>query len=251
MKSRFDQSVEVVSARLADYHIFQLSGKHLVENGATGRFSAITTEEPMPLEVLYRIQQGQSHLVQKIYRFINNEDHHLPKDGPLPDGLWHVFTITDEATQSLSYRGSTRSAYVPPNQKVELQLGHDPAIAVEETYLGRVETQHRYNSDNYVTGWVDHRSYTFSLHNTRSIPISIEYLIPATGDWEIFNLKGERRSNYQFRHLATVQPGNSWELGPYTVSTRQGDYANRDIQSGRIMIAPVLPTSLVDLEIIK
>ena len=73
---------EVVSARLGDYHIFSVSGVQQVINGATTRFQAITTKEPMKLEVLYRVG-FQTDFAQKLYRFLNDKEHQLP-DGPLP-----------------------------------------------------------------------------------------------------------------------------------------------------------------------
>ena len=69
---------EVVSARLGDYHIFTVSGVQQVTNGATTRFQAITTKEPMKLEVLYRVGFLTDQAI-KLYRFINNKDHQLPE----------------------------------------------------------------------------------------------------------------------------------------------------------------------------
>ena len=216
-----DKRPEVVSARLGDYHIFSVSGVQQVTNGATTRFQAITTKEPMKLEVLYRVGFLTDQAI-KLYRFINDKDHQLP-DGPLPEGLWHVFRVTDAKTRALSYSGSTTSAYVPPNQKVELNLGVDPAIAVKQVQEWHGETNHHYDNGGRVDAFTTHDRYRFRLVNTVKIPVSVEYLVSASGDWTIEGLTGERRDQSTYRHQAQVQPGAVLELGPFTISTRQGE----------------------------
>jgi hypothetical protein len=212
---------EVVSARLGDYHIFSVSGVQEVTNGATTRFQAITTKEPMKLEVLYRVGFLSNQAI-KLYRFINDKDHQLP-DGPLPEGLWHVFRVTDAKTRALSYSGSTGSAYVPPNQKVELNLGVDPAIAIKQVQEWHGETNHHYDNNGRVDAFTTHDRYRFRLVNTAKIPVSVEYLVNANGDWTIEGLVGERRDQSTYRHQAQVAPGAVLELGPFTISTRQGE----------------------------
>jgi hypothetical protein len=216
-----DKRPEVVSARLGDYHIFTVSGVQQVTNGATTRFQAITTKEPMKLEVLYRVGFLTDQAL-KLYRFINDKDHHLP-DGPLPEGQWHVFRVTDAKTRALSYSGSTTSAYVPPSQKVELNLGVDPAIAVKQVHEWHGETNHRYARNGRVDAFTAHNRYRFRLVNTVKIPVSVEYLVSANGDWTIEGLTGERRDQSTYRHQAQVQPGAVLELGPFTISTRHGE----------------------------
>ncbi len=212
---------EVVSARLGDYHIFSVSGVQLVTNGATTRFQAITTKEPMKLEVLYRVG-FLSDQALKLYRFINDKEHNLP-DGPLPEGLWHVFRVTDAKTRALSYSGSTGNIYVPPTQKVELNLGVDPAIAVKQVHEWHGETNHHYDNNGRVDAFTTHGRYRFRLVNTAKIPVSVEYLVSAGGDWTIEGLVGERRDQSTYRHQAQVAAGAVLELGPFTISTRMGE----------------------------
>lgn len=212
---------EVVSARLGDYHIFSVSGVQQVTNGATTRFQAITTKEPMKLEVLYRVG-FLSDQALKLYRFINDKEHNLP-DGPLPEGLWHVFRVTDAKTRALSYSGSTGNIYVPPTQKVELNLGVDPAIAVKQVHEWHGETNHHYDNNGRVDAFTTHGRYRFRLVNTAKIPVSVEYLVSAGGDWTIEGLVGERRDQSTYRHQAQVAAGAVLELGPFTISTRMGE----------------------------
>ncbi len=217
-------AIEVVSARLGDYHIFTVSGVQSMMGGATTRFQAITAKKPMALEVLYRIGFMSDH-AQKLYRFINDEEHQLP-DGPLPDGQWHVFRITDAKSRALSYSGSTTSSYVPPKQKVELNLGTDPGIAVKQVHEWHSETGHHYDVNGRVDGWTMHDHYRFTLVNTKPFPVSIEYMVATGGgEWTIDGLIGERRDQDTYRHQATVDPGKLLELGPFTISTSQGDLA--------------------------
>jgi hypothetical protein len=214
--------VEVVSARLGDYHIFSVSGVQQVINGATTRFQAITTKEPMALEVLYRVG-FQAAFAQKLYRFINDKDHQLP-DGPLPEGQWQVFRVTDAKTRALSYSGATNSVYIPPAQKVELDLGIDPAIAVKQVHEWHGETNHHYNNAGRVDAFTTHDRYRFRLVNTKTIPVSLEYLVNGNGDWTIEGLVGERRDNATYRHQAKIDSGKVLELGPFTISTRIGEH---------------------------
>lgn len=233
---------EVVSARLADYHIFSIGGVQAVKQGATTRFKAITTREPMPLEVLYRVDLGVEQAV-KLYRFINDEAHQLPK-GPLPEGQWHVFRVTDAATRSLSYSGSTHAAYVPPEQKVELNLGVDPGIAVKQVLEWHAENEHHFDQQGRVDGWINHDRWRFKLVNTKAIPVSLEYLIrvDSDSDWAVNGLTGERRDKLSFRHQDKADPGKALELGPFTISQRQGAW---DPQRGATTLAnPPTPSAL-------
>jgi hypothetical protein len=225
---------EVISARLGDYHIFTVSGVQEVKNGATTRFQAITTKEPMPLEVLYRVGFLNDQAL-KLYRFINDKEHQLP-DGPLPEGFWHVFRVTDAKTRALSYSGSTGNVYVPPGQKVELNLGVDPAIAVKQVFEWHGETNHHYDNNGRVDAFATHDRYRFRLVNTAKIPVSVEYLVNANGDWTIDGLAGERRDQSTYRHQAQVAAGAVLELGPFTISTRMGE-----------KIAPVKPPEIQPL----
>jgi hypothetical protein len=213
---------EVVSARLGDYHIFSVSGVQQVINGATTRFQAITTKEPMALEVLYRVG-FQADFAQKLYRFINDKEHQLP-DGPLPDGQWQVFRVTDAKTRALSYSGATISAYIPPAQKVELDLGVDPAIAVKQVHEWHGETNHHYDNKGRVDAFTTHDRYRFRLVNTKTIPVSLEYLVNGNSNWTIEGLVGEKRDQTTYRHQAKIDAGKVLELGPFTISTRFGEH---------------------------
>jgi hypothetical protein len=223
---------EVVSVRLGDYHIFTISGVQAVKNGATTRFLAIQTKKAMPLEVLYRVPFRENS-VTKLYRFINDAEHQLP-DGPLPDGSWHVFRVTDVPTRALSFSGTTHHAYVPPGQKAELNLGADPAIAVKQVHEYHSETNQNYNHNGRIDGWVEHDRWRFRLVNTKPIAVSLEYLVTAQGDWTVAGLTGERRDEHTWRHQDRVDSGKTLELGPFTISVRKG-------ARGHGGIAPVPP----------
>jgi hypothetical protein len=212
---------EVVSARLGDYHIFSVSGVQQVINGATTRFQAITTKEPMKLEVLYRVG-FQTDFAQKLYRFLNDKEHQLP-DGPLPEGQWQVFRVTDAKTRALSYSGATTSVYIPPAQKVELDLGVDPAIAIKQVHEWHGETNHHYDNNGRVDAFTTHDRYRFRLVNTKTIPVSLEYLVNGNGNWTIEGLTGEKRDQSTYRHQAKIDAGKVLELGPFTISTRIGE----------------------------
>ena len=180
------------------------------------------TKEPMALEVLYRVG-FQVDVAQKIYRFINDKEHQLP-DGPLPEGQWQVFRVTDAKTRALSYSGSTISAYVPPAQKVELDLGIDPAIAVKQVHEWHGETNHHYDNSGRVDAFTTHDRYRFRLVNTKTISVSLEYLVNGNGDWTIDGLAGEKRDSATYRHQAKIDAEKVLELGPFTITTRTGEH---------------------------
>jgi hypothetical protein len=212
--------IEVLSARLADYHIFSISGTQSVMNGATSRFLAISNKQPMDLEVLYRVTSDGDDVL-KLYRLVNDAKHNLP-DGPLPEGQWHVFRIADAATNVLSFSGSVGHDYVPPGQKVELELGADPGIAIKQVHEAMVQSDPHYDQKGHLDGWIEQNRWRFKLVNTKPIAVSLEYLIHAQGDWSIDALTGERRSAVEWRHQEHVASGQVLELGPFTVMTRIG-----------------------------
>jgi hypothetical protein len=56
--------------------------------------------------------------------------------------------------------------------------------------------------------------------------VSLEYLVGGEGDWSVAGLTGERRDQNHFRHQDRVEAGKPLELGPFTISTRQGARSN-------------------------
>jgi hypothetical protein len=236
-----EQRAEVVSARLADYHIFSIGGVQEVKNGATTRFLAIQNQKPMAIEVLYRVPFRQEQAL-KLYRFINDAEHQLP-DGPLPDGAWHVFRVTDAVTRALGFSGTATCAYVPPGQKVELGLGNDPGIAVKQVHEQHAETDQHYDRNGRLDGFIEHDRWRFKLVNTKPIAVSLEYLVAAGGDWAVTGLDGERRDQNTFRHQDRVEAGKALELGPFTITTRKGARS----ASGGVAPAPPKPPEVVPL----
>ncbi len=220
-KEMIDEKAEVVSARLADYHIFSIGGQQAVRNQATTRFLALSAAKPMPLEVLYRVMLGEEQAI-KLYRFINDADHQLP-DGPLPEGPWHVFRVTDAATRELSYMALAAHDYVPPGQKVELELGADPALAVTQVHEAYAETDQHYDKKGRIDGWIAHDRWRFAVADSAPIPVSLEFMVAAQGDWSISGLGGERRDQASWRHQDRIAAGARLELGPFTISTRLGE----------------------------
>lgn len=222
----------VESRRLADYHLFTISGTHGLSNGATTRVRALATTQPMALEVLCRVPFLQPR-AETLYRFVNDAKHELP-EGPLPEGTWHVFRTADAKSGQLAYAGRATHAYVPPGQKVELPLGVDPAIAVKQEHQWHRETGHQFNTDDRVTGWYVHDAYRFRLVNTRSIPVSVEYLVGTPGgEWKITGLEGERRDANTFRVQERVEQGRALELGPFVVTSAVGS-----VSDGKKLPAP-------------
>ena len=230
---------EVLSMRLGDYHIFTIGGVQAVRNGATTRFLAITTKKAMDIEVLYRVAFGEE-AAQKLYRFINDAEHQLP-DGPLPEGVWHVFRIIDPATSALSFSGAASHAYVPPGQKCELELGIDPGIAVKQVHEAYSQTDHHFDQKGKLDGWVEHQRWRFKLVNTKAIPVSLEYMVNGGGDWQVDGLSGERRSGTQFRHQDRIKAGEVLELGPFTITTRKGARGNAPIPPPKPPLPQPLP----------
>jgi hypothetical protein len=230
---------EVLSVRLADYHIFTISGVQAVANGATTRFLAISTPKAMDIEVLYRVS-FRSEAAQKLYRFINDADHGLP-DGPLPEGVWNVFRVIDPASRALSFSGSARHAYVPPGEKVELELGSDPAIVVKQVHEAYTQSDHHYDQKGRLDGWIDHDRWRFKLVNTKAIPVSLEYLIGGAGDWSVDGLSGERRSETQLRHQDRIAGGAVLDLGPFTINSRKGARGNAPLPPPKPPMPQPLP----------
>jgi len=218
----------VESRRFGDYHLFTIEGTHALATGATTRLRAISTSEPMPLEVLLRTSVGANG-AQLLYRFVNDDAHHLPK-GPLPEGAWDVYRVVDAKTGQLSYVGRSSHAYVPPDQKVELALGVDPAIAVKSTSVSYRESGHVFGHEHRLRGWFTHQTHRFKLVNTRAIPVSVEFIVPTGGgEWKITGLDGERRDQQTFRVQARVEAGRTWETGDFTITTRVGDVGAREL----------------------
>jgi len=235
-----EQAAEVVSARLADYHLFIIGGEQDLPDQATTRFLAIQTRQPMVLEVLYRVELAEQAQAIKLYRFVNDAEHKRP-DGPLPDGPWHVFRVADPATSELSYQGLAAHEYTPPGQKVELELGVDPGVSVAQVHEQHCETDQHFDRRGHLDGWIAHDRWMLTMVDTRAFPLSLEYLIQAQGSWEVTNLTGERRDQYTWRHQDRLAAGDRLVLGPFTISTRMGVLAAADGLAKAVHLPVPLP----------
>ena len=144
----------------------------------------------MPLKVQYRFRPREygDDLV-RMYLLTNDNDSKLGTT-PLPDGTVRVFR--DNGRNGLSYLAQQTLKYVPIGDKIELNLGTDPAVIFELIklktsrdniwmHVDGVPLFHRVDDGaaridvkSSVVGWDDHQLFTQRIRNYTSKPIEVE-----------------------------------------------------------------------------
>jgi hypothetical protein len=182
---------------LSEYFIYTIEGTETVPNGWSKRLRSFEVEQvPMHIQYRYRSREYGDQLV-RLYLLTNDKASKLGAT-PLPDGQVRVFQ--ENAQNGLSYLATQTIQYIPIGDKIELNLGNDPAVIFELVKLRafrdniwmRYESANVYrrvddprlrlNVDSQVAGWDDHNVFTQRIRNYSGKPIDVEIRREYQGD---------------------------------------------------------------------
>lgn len=231
----------VAKESLSEYFLYTIEGTETIPTGWSKRLRSFKVDNvPMKIQYRYRLQEYGDKLV-RLYLLRNDSESKLGET-PLPDGTVRVFRT--QANQSLSYLTEQAIQYVPIGDKLELNLGKDPAVIFELVQLKawrdeilfklrgvevykKLDGGFSFDSKSRVAGWDEHALYTQRIRNYSNKPIEVEIRRSYSGDVVFRSAFPSKLHDYQTVEFTTqVQAGKQQDL-QHEVLTRQGKNAKK------------------------
>jgi hypothetical protein len=241
---------EIIKEGLSEYFIYTIEGAETVPNGWAKRLRSFEASPvPMSVEYRYRPREYGDQLV-RLYLLRNDAASKLGIT-PLPDGMLRVFRANGR--NGLSYLATQSLKYVPIGDKIELNLGADPAVIFElakqkvyrdnlwfqikggNLYRKLGEEGVRLELDSQIAGWDEHAVYRQKIRNYGSKPITVQIRREYPGDVAFRSRLNLTLHDFRTVQLTTDVPAGDKANLDYEVISRQGynQKQNRvELQSG-------------------
>jgi hypothetical protein len=188
---------EIIKEGLSEYFIYTIEGTETVPNGWAKRLRSFEAAGvPVTVEYRYRPREYGEQLT-RLYLLKNDTPSKLGST-PLPDGMIRVFRANGR--DGLSYLATQDLKYVPVGDKIELNLGSDPAVVFEllkqkvyrdnlwfqikggNLYRKLGEDGFKLELDSQVAGWDEHTVYRQKIRNYGKKLIKVQIRREYPGD---------------------------------------------------------------------
>ena len=188
---------EIIKEGLSEYFIYTIEGTETVPSGWAKRLRSFEAAGvPITVEYRYRPREYGEQLT-RLYLLRNDTASRLGNT-PLPDGMIRIFRANGR--DGLSYLTVQNLKYVPIGDRIELNLGSDPAVVFEllkrkvyrdnlwfqikggNLYRKLGEEGMRLELDSQVAGWDEHTVYRQRIRNYTGKPISVQLRREFQGD---------------------------------------------------------------------
>jgi hypothetical protein len=233
---------EVKKEAISDYFIYTVSGTSDIPNGWSKRIKSMSADK-VPIEVVYKHDPRKTGpIVQKLYRYFNKEESNLG-DEPLPDGLWNVFIEREGAeifpagysalaggadgAMGLSFLQAVAYKYVPKGEKVDLNLGSDGLLVVEDKMMRLGRDRIDFNSSGNVIGYDETEEWTIEVRNSKDTAVPVEIVRYFSGDFDFTSQNDYEKESEDSRKFTVTVPGQDKRELNYTVLTRKGSNAKK------------------------
>ena len=227
---------DVQKEGLGEYFIYTIEGTETVPDGWSKRLRSFSADD-VPLEVVYRYRPRQyGDRLVRLYLLDNDNESGLGST-PLPDGQVRLFRRSGEG---LKYLARQSLQYVPIGDRIEFNLGVDPAVVFElekarvwrddiwlrlqrgNIYQRADDPGLRVDIDSAVAGWTEHTHYIQHIRNNTDQPIRIEVRRMLPGDISFRSLLNPQLHDVQtVEYHRRIAAGTAAELD-YEVIQRQG-----------------------------
>ncbi len=212
---------EIVKAAVSEYHLYSIEGEEDLRTG-WGKQLPNPRTDGVKFDVSYEYNPSKHGAATvKFYKFRNDGEHKLGGT-PLPEGTWYAYS--GDARGGLRFQGSCQHKYAPIGEDVELNLGPDGMVVVEERTMGLSRTNFEFDEDGNVAGYdvVEQRELEVRNARGRAVPMKVT-LDFGDGDWDL------SRSTDAFRRVdrGTAEwtfdaPALAGKVLGYTLVTRTG-----------------------------
>ena len=228
---------EIIKEGLSEYFIYTIEGTETVPNGWAKRLRSFEAAGvPMTVEYRYRPREYGEQLT-RLYLLRNDTASKLGST-PLPDGMLRVFRANGR--DGLSYLAAQNLKYVPIGDKIELNLGPDPAVVFEllkqkvyrdnlwfqikggNLYRKLGEDGFKLELDSQVAGWDEHTVYRQKIRNYTRKPINVQIRREYAGDVVFRSRLNPTLHDFQTVQFETAIPAGGKAELDYEVIARLG-----------------------------
>ncbi|GAB4319420.1 MAG: DUF4139 domain-containing protein [Candidatus Sumerlaeia bacterium] len=232
---------EIQKEAISDYFIYTVKVRDDIPTGWSKRLQSFTKDD-VPIEVVYKMDARETgNAVIKYYRFHNKKDAGLGEE-PLPDGLWNVFIEragenifpadypplagrTD--VHGLSFLQSVEYKYVPMGEKVDLTLGPDGLITVEERMMRLMRDAVDTDPSGYVIGYDETEDWELEVRNSKAVSVPVEIVRWFQGDYELTSNAPKTQENQWSWKFVVQAPARDKSTIAYSVKTHKGSNAKK------------------------
>jgi hypothetical protein len=216
---------EIIKEGFSEYFLYTVEGRDTIPTGWSKRLPSFTADD-VPIASHYKFEREQwGDQVIRFYRFKNDKDSHLGNE-PLPDGAVKAFRLVS-ADALLSFVGHTRVKYIPLDEQVELELGHDLEVLVKPTLMHWEKMDLRFDNDGRIAGWTIRETWQIEVQNSRDIDTRVDIRRSFAGDWSVATeAKFEKVDAGKIKFLVPLKAHEQHKL-TYELTTRHGLNATR------------------------
>jgi hypothetical protein len=177
------QKKEIVKEGISEYFLYTVEGRDTIPTGWSKRLPSFKTPD-VPITSYYRFEKERwGDAVMRYYQFTNSEPSKLGKE-PLPDGEVKAFRLVSD-DHLYAFVGGTSVKYIPINETVELELGHDREVLVKPTLMNWEKTNVQFDGDGNVKGWTIKETWQVEVQNSKDIDAALDVRRNFSGDWAL------------------------------------------------------------------
>ncbi|HEY2951800.1 MAG TPA: hypothetical protein VGK40_04405 [Verrucomicrobiae bacterium] len=216
---------EIVKEALSEYFLYTVEGRDTIPTGWSKRLPSFKAAD-VPITSFYKYEREVwGDRVMRYYRFTNSEPSRLGKE-PLPDGAVKAFRlVTDD--QLFAFVGAASVKYIPVNEQVDLELGHDLEVLVKPTLMNWEKTNLAFDVRGNVKGWTTRETWQIEAQNSKDIDIVLDVRRNFSGDWSLqTQAKYENVDATKIKFLLPLVSRAKQTL-IYTLTTRHGTNATK------------------------
>jgi len=218
--AKYDEKKEIVKEALSEYFLYTVEGRDTIPNGWSKRLPSFKTPD-VPIISFYKYEEERwGDQVIRYYRFTNSVPSKLGKE-PLPDGAVKAFrVVTDD--RLYAFVGSTSVKYIPVNEFVEMELGHDQEVLVKPVMMNWTKNDIAFDQNGNVKGWTTKETWEFEVQNSKDIPIVLDIRRNFQGDWDLQTQTSyEKVDATKVKFVRPLKPREK-QAFTYELTTRHG-----------------------------
>ena len=211
---------EIIKEGLSEYFMYTVEGRDTIPNGWAKRLPSFAAKE-VPITSLYKYERERwGDAVMRYYKLTNSVPSKLGTE-PLPDGAVKAFRFTTE-DKLYAFVGRTSVKYIPINEAVELELGHDQEILVKPVLMNWVKADLQFDANGNVKGWATKETWEIEVQNSKEIDVLLDIRRNFSGDWSLVtDAKYEKVDATKVKFLFPLKSREKLKL-TYELTTRHG-----------------------------
>lgn len=172
---------EILKKGVSEYQLYSVEGEEDIPTGWSKSLPNPRVAD-IPFDLSYEFDPRRyGSQVVKFYKLRNEDEAKLGKS-PLPEGSFYVYRR--DGRDGLAFEGSTTHKYIPIGEKIELNLGHDGLVELEQKVQERKRLNFSYDNGGNVSGWDEEVLQHLILTNGRdaSVPMKLTTYLDAGSD---------------------------------------------------------------------